>query len=107
MEARTTPLKKIILTRNQLPRYRQHRLLPACRREGAVLQGLHLNRQQPQYPCHPHTLQLIINSLRYWVLEMHIDGFWLDLASTLAREFYDVNRLSAFFNLVQQDPVVN
>ena len=56
---------------------------------------------------HPHTLQLIMDSLRYWVTEMHVDGFRFDLASTLAREFYDVDRLSAFFELVQQDPVVS
>jgi isoamylase len=56
---------------------------------------------------HPHTLQLIMDSLRYWVLDMHVDGFRFDLASTLAREFYDVDRLSAFFDLVQQDPVVS
>jgi isoamylase len=56
---------------------------------------------------HPHTLQLIMDSLRYWVAEMHVDGFRFDLASTLAREFYDVDRLSAFFDLVQQDPVVS
>ncbi|MDX6244210.1 MAG: isoamylase [Frankiales bacterium] len=55
----------------------------------------------------PHVLQLIMDSLRYWVLEMHVDGFRFDLASTLAREFYDVDRLSAFFDLVQQDPVVS
>jgi glycogen operon protein len=55
----------------------------------------------------PHTLQLIMDSLRYWVLEMHVDGFRFDLASTLAREFYDVDRLSAFFDLVQQDPVIS
>ena len=56
---------------------------------------------------HPHTLQLIMDSLRYWVLDMHVDGFRFDLAATLAREFYDVDRLSAFFDLVQQDPVVS
>jgi isoamylase len=56
---------------------------------------------------HPHTLQLIMDSLRYWVLEMHVDGFRFDLAATLAREFYDVDRLSAFFDLVQQDPTVS
>jgi isoamylase len=55
----------------------------------------------------PHTLQLIMDSLRYWVTEMHVDGFRFDLASTLAREFYDVDRLSAFFDLVQQDPVIS
>ncbi|ASR03878.1 MULTISPECIES: glycogen debranching protein GlgX [Gordonia] len=56
---------------------------------------------------HPHTLQLIMDSLRYWILEMHVDGFRFDLASTLARELHDVDRLSAFFDLVQQDPVVS
>jgi glycogen operon protein len=56
---------------------------------------------------HPHALQLIMDSLRYWVIEMHVDGFRFDLASALAREFHDVERLSAFFDLVQQDPVVS
>ncbi|MGF7233757.1 MAG: glycogen debranching protein GlgX [Frankia sp.] len=56
---------------------------------------------------HPHVLQLIMDSLRYWVTEMHVDGFRFDLASTLAREFYDVDRLSTFFDLVQQDPIVS
>jgi isoamylase len=56
---------------------------------------------------HPHSLQLIMDSLRYWVTEMHVDGFRFDLASTLAREFYEVDRLATFFELVQQDPVVS
>jgi isoamylase len=56
---------------------------------------------------HPHSLQLIMDSLRYWVLEMHVDGFRFDLAAALAREFHDVDRLAAFFDLVQQDPVVS
>jgi isoamylase len=56
---------------------------------------------------HPHSLQLIMDSLRYWVLDMHVDGFRFDLASALARELHDVERLSAFFDLVQQDPVVS
>jgi len=56
---------------------------------------------------HPHVLQLIMDSLRYWVLEMHVDGFRFDLAATLARQFYEVDRLSAFFDLVQQDPVIS
>jgi isoamylase len=56
---------------------------------------------------HPHVLQLVMDSLRYWVLEMHVDGFRFDLASTLARELHDVDRLSAFFDLIQQDPVVS
>ncbi|HVX47604.1 MAG TPA: glycogen debranching protein GlgX [Mycobacteriales bacterium] len=55
----------------------------------------------------PHALQLIMDSLRYWILEMHVDGFRFDLAATLAREFYDVDRLSTFFELVQQDPTVS
>ena len=55
----------------------------------------------------PHSLQLIMDSLRYWVQEMHVDGFRFDLAATLAREFYDVDRLSTFFEVVQQDPVVS
>jgi len=56
---------------------------------------------------HPHVLQLIMDSLRYWVLEMHVDGFRFDLAATLARELHDVDRLSAFFDLIQQDPAVS
>ena len=56
---------------------------------------------------HPHVLQLIMDSLRYWVTEMHVDGFRFDLASALARSFHDVDKLSAFFNLVQQDPVIS
>ncbi|MFD4631599.1 glycogen debranching protein GlgX [Streptomyces sp. NPDC058284] len=56
---------------------------------------------------HPNVLQLIMDSLRYWVTEMHVDGFRFDLAATLARQFHDVDRLSAFFDLVQQDPVVS
>ncbi len=56
---------------------------------------------------HPHALQLIMDSLRYWVLDMHVDGFRFDLAAALARELHDVDRLSAFFDLVQQDPVVS
>ncbi len=56
---------------------------------------------------HPHALQLIMDSLRYWVSEMHVDGFRFDLAATLAREFHEVDRLSTFFDLIQQDPVVS
>jgi isoamylase len=55
----------------------------------------------------PHTLQLIMDSLRYWVTEMHVDGFRFDLASALARSFHDVDKLSAFFDVIQQDPVIN
>jgi isoamylase len=56
---------------------------------------------------HPHALQLIMDSLRYWVLEMHVDGFRFDLAATLARELHEVNRLSSFFDVIQQDPVIS
>jgi isoamylase len=56
---------------------------------------------------HPHVLQLIMDSLRYWVLEMHVDGFRFDLASTLARELHEVDRLAAFFDIIQQDPVIS
>jgi glycogen operon protein len=55
----------------------------------------------------PHVLQLIMDSLRYWVLEMHVDGFRFDLAASLARQFHEVDRLSAFFDLVHQDPVIS
>ncbi len=56
---------------------------------------------------HPHSLQLIMDSLRYWITEMHVDGFRFDLAATLARELDDVDKLATFFDLVQQDPVVS
>ncbi|MBV8301092.1 MAG: glycogen debranching protein GlgX, partial [Candidatus Dormibacteraeota bacterium] len=55
----------------------------------------------------PHTLQLIMDSLRYWVREMHVDGFRFDLAAALARQFYEVDRLSAFFDIIHQDPVLS
>ena len=63
--------------------------------------GNTLNMQCPQ------VLQLIMDSLRYWVLEMHVDGFRFDLASALARELYDVDRLGAFFDIIHQDPVLS
>jgi isoamylase len=56
---------------------------------------------------HPRTMQLIMDSLRYWVLEMHVDGFRFDLAPALARELYDVNRLGTFFDIIHQDPVLS
>ena len=56
---------------------------------------------------HPHTLQLIMDSLRYWVTEMHVDGFRFDLASALARELHEVDRLSAFFDILHQDPILS
>jgi glycogen operon protein len=55
----------------------------------------------------PHVLQLIMDSLRYWVTEMHVDGFRFDLAAALARSFHDVDKLSAFFDVIQQDPVLS
>ena len=86
---------------------RQRRLLPArCRTTERYYMdytgtGNSLNMR------HPHVLQLIMDSLRYWVLEMHVDGFRFDLAATLARELHDVDRLSAFFDIIQQDPVIS
>jgi isoamylase len=56
---------------------------------------------------HPHTLQLIMDSLRYWIDEMHVDGFRFDLASALARELHDVDRLGSFFDIVHQDPMIS
>ena len=56
---------------------------------------------------HPRVLQLIMDSLRYWVVDMHVDGFRFDLASTLARELYDVDRLGAFFDIIHQDPILS
>jgi isoamylase len=56
---------------------------------------------------HPQTLKLVMDSLRYWVQEMHVDGFRFDLAATLARELHDVDRLSAFFDIIHQDPVLS
>src|SRR6185369_16376166 len=58
-------------------------------------------------PVHPSVLRLIMDSLRYWVQACHVDGFRFDLASALAREFYDVDRLSAFFDIIHQDPVLS
>jgi len=56
---------------------------------------------------HPRTIQLIMDSLRYWVIEMHVDGFRFDLAPVLARELYEVNRLGTFFDIIHQDPVLS
>ncbi|MGH3066626.1 MAG: glycogen debranching protein GlgX [Gaiellaceae bacterium] len=58
-------------------------------------------------PAHPSVLRLIMDSLRYFVIDCHVDGFRFDLASALAREFYDVDRLSAFFDIIYQDPVLS
>ncbi|HSN71631.1 MAG TPA: glycogen debranching protein GlgX, partial [Steroidobacteraceae bacterium] len=56
---------------------------------------------------HPQVLQMIMDSLRYWILEMHVDGFRFDLASALARELHEVDRLGAFFDIIHQDPVIS
>src|SRR6185295_1311989 len=56
---------------------------------------------------HPQTLQLIMDSLRYWITEVHVDGFRFDLASTLARSLHDVDQLSSFFTIIHQDPVIS
>ncbi|HZQ81648.1 MAG TPA: glycogen debranching protein GlgX, partial [Gaiellaceae bacterium] len=58
-------------------------------------------------PVHPTVLRLIMDSLRYFVIECHVDGFRFDLASALAREFYEVDRLSAFFDIIHQDPILS
>src|SRR5881296_2202437 len=58
-------------------------------------------------PVHPSVLRLIMDSLRYFVTDCHVDGFRFDLASALAREFYDVDRLSAFFDIIHQDPILS
>jgi glycogen operon protein len=58
-------------------------------------------------PVHPSVLRLIMDSLRYWVIDCHVDGFRFDLAATLARELFDVDRLSAFFDVIHQDPVLS
>jgi len=63
--------------------------------------GNTLNTQQP------NVLRMIMDSLRYWILEMHVDGFRFDLAATLARELHEVDRLSAFFDIIHQDPVIS
>ena len=58
-------------------------------------------------PVHPSVLRLIMDSLRYWVDECHVDGFRFDLASALARELYDVDRLASFFDVIHQDPILS
>ena len=71
-----------------------------------VLHGLHRHRQYAECRM-PSVLRLIMDSLRYWILEMHVDGFRFDLAATLARELHEVDRLSAFFDIIHQDPVIS
>ena len=88
-----------------LPRHRQPDLLPAPRTTARYRD--YTGSGNTLDVRHPHVLQLIMDSLRYWVTEMHVDGFRFDLASALARSFHDVDKLSAFFDVIQQDPVVS
>ena len=75
-------------------------------RRPALLHRLHRHRQHARTCAIPRALQLIMDSLRYWVLEMHVDGFRFDLASALARELHDVDRLRRFFDIIHQDPII-
>jgi isoamylase len=92
-----------ILSMRGLDNARYYRLTPADPRYywDTTGTGNTLNMREP------HVLQLIMDSLRYWVIDMHVDGFRFDLAATLARQFFEVDRLSAFFDLIQQDPVIS
>ena len=88
------------------PRHRQRRILQARPRRPRYYMdftgtGNTLNMM------HPRVLQLIMDSLRYWILEMHVDGFRFDLASALARQLYEVDQLSSFFTIIHQDPVIS
>jgi glycogen operon protein len=80
-----------------------YRLLPEDRRRYEDFTGCGNSLNM----LHPRTIQLIMDSLRYWVKEMHVDGFRFDLAPALARELYDVNRLGTFFDIIHQDPVLS
>ncbi len=91
----------------QLQRHRQRRLLPSGQQppQGTIIDTTGTGNSLLMRS--PHALQLITDSLRYWVTEMHIDGFRFDLAATLARQFQEVDKLSAFFDIVEQDPVIS
>jgi isoamylase len=80
-----------------------YRLVPDDRRYYMDFTGCGNSLNMP----HPRTIQLIMDSLRYWVVDMHVDGFRFDLAPVLARELYEVNRLGTFFDIIQQDPVLS
>ncbi len=80
-----------------------YRLLPEDRRHYEDFTGCGNSLNM----LHPRTIQLIMDSLRYWVTDMHVDGFRFDLAPALARELYDVNRLGTFFDIIHQDPVLS
>ena len=86
-------------------RHRQLGLLPARRDQGHYIDFTGCGNSSNV--GHPRTLQLIMDSLRYWVTEMHVDGFRFDLASALARELWEVDRLSSFFDIIHQDPVLS
>ena len=81
-------------------------VLQAVARRPSLLHGLHWLWQFAQRAS-SRVLQLIMDSLRYWATEMHVDGFRFDLASTLARELYEVDRLGAFFDIIHQDPILS
>ncbi len=80
---------------DRLQGHRQPGVLPARSRQCSPLLGLHRHRNSLNMR-HPHVLQLIMDSLRYWIVDMHVDGFRFDLAATLARELHDVDKLSSF-----------
>ena len=81
-----------------------YRLDPDDRRRYVDYTG---TRQHARTCTHPRVLQLIMDSLRYWITEMHVDGFRFDLASTLARELHDVDKLGSFFDIIHQDPLIS
>ena len=87
-----------------LPGHRQRGLLPPGARRPSATTWTTPGRGNTLNMLHPRTMQLIMDSLRYWVLEMHVDGFRFDLASALARELHAVDRLCAFFDIIHQDP---
>ena len=102
----TTPPKQQPWTDPQLQGHRQRRLLPSGRQRPQTLLRHHRHRQLAAdalaaRPAAHH------RQLRYWVTEMHVDGFRFDLAATLARQFQEVDKLSAFFDIVEQDPVIS
>ena len=86
---------------------RQHELLPAHARQPRTSTWTSRARGTRSTRAIPSVLRLIMDSLRYWVAECHVDGFRFDLASALAREFYDVDRLASFFDVIHQDPILS
>ena len=90
-----------------LPRHRQRRLLPARCPTTRATTSTSPAPATPSTRSTRRVLRLIMDSLRYWVIECHVDGFRFDLAAALARELYDVDRLSAFFDIIHQDPVLS